>query len=146
LSRYNCWWRGVSFSLFVRRDVVERVGHFDETLGVGTQSPWGSAEEIDYVLRALGAGFRIHYEPTIVVGHAHPVRQFDSRATVRAYRYGAGVGRVLRKHGFPAWFRIFMLLRPAAGAAISLLQARLDKARYYWAGFKGRMDGMRSQP
>lgn len=143
LTRYNCWWRGVSVTLFVRRDVAECVGGFDETLGVGTQSPYGSSEEIDYMLRALEAGFRIQYLPSIVVGHAHPVRHSDRGASARAYQYGMGVGRVLRKHAFPAWFRLFMVLRPAAGLLQGLLRGSVDTARYYWAGLRGRVAGMR---
>ncbi|MDR7423243.1 MAG: glycosyltransferase family 2 protein [Armatimonadota bacterium] len=142
LTRYNCWWRAVSFTLFIRWRVVERVGHFDETLGVGAQSPWGSSEEMDYILRALDAGCRIVYSPSLVVGHAHPVERRDDKAIARAYRYGMGVGRVLRVRQLPAWFRVFMAARPAAGVPLSLLRGRPDDARYHWASFRGRVQGL----
>lgn len=142
LTRYNCWWRGVSFTLFVRRHVVERVGQFDETLGVGAQSPWGSSEEMDYILRALDAGCRIVYCPSLVVGHAHPLGRLDDKAIARAYRYGMGVGRVLRTRRLPVWFRLFMAARSAAGVPWSLLRGRPDEARYHWATFRGRARGL----
>ena len=43
----------ISFTIFLRRRVVERVGEFDETLGVGAGTPYGSCEESDYLIRAV---------------------------------------------------------------------------------------------
>ena len=142
LTKYNCWWRAVSFTLFIRQRVVQRVGGFDETLGVGAQSPWGSSEEMDYILRALDAGCRIVYCPSLVVGHAHPVDRLDDKAIARAYRYGMGVGRVLRMRRLPMWFCLFMAARPAAGVPLSLLRGHRDDARYHWASLRGRVRGL----
>src|SRR5262249_47548850 len=47
LTRENLWNRAISFTIFLRRAVVERVGAFDETLGL----PSASGEEIDYLIR-----------------------------------------------------------------------------------------------
>ncbi|MDR7550785.1 MAG: glycosyltransferase family A protein [Armatimonadota bacterium] len=146
ITRYNCWWRGVSCSLFLRRHVVEGVGPFDESLGVGAGTPWGSAEEIDYVLRALKAGFRLHYDPTIVVNHENPVGHYDAGAVRRAYHYGMGIGRVLRLHRFPIWFALYQCSRPLGGSVFSHLMGRSDRAGYYWAGFRGRVRGVWYRP
>ena len=40
--------------------VVEAVGAFDETLGPGAGTPWGSGEDTDYHLRILKAGFDLY--------------------------------------------------------------------------------------
>ena len=60
----------ISFTLFLRRDVVARVGPFDERLGLGSGTPWSSGEELDYVLRAIQSGARIVYDPDLTVTHA----------------------------------------------------------------------------
>ena len=55
-DRDNVWNRAMSFTIFLRARVVERVGRFDERLGLGSGTPWHSGEEIDYLIRALAAG------------------------------------------------------------------------------------------
>src|SRR5436190_5169595 len=65
LTRDNLWNRAISFTIFLRRQLVERVGAFDERLGL----PSSSAEEIDYLIRALDTGARVAYDPTLVVMH-----------------------------------------------------------------------------
>lgn len=140
VDRYNAWRRGTSFTLFFRREVVARVGPFDEDLGVGAGTPWGSAEEIDYLLRALKAGFRIFYDPNLWV--IHPNKE---PTPTTAYRYALGLGRVLRKHGYPFWFVAYYWLRPLGGVLLSLLMGKVDKARYYWAVLGGRLLGWLSK-
>src|SRR5205823_4423770 len=61
LTRDNLWNRAISFTIFVRSEVVARVGGFDERLGL----PGSSSEEIDYLVRALDAGARIEYDPSL---------------------------------------------------------------------------------
>jgi GT2 family glycosyltransferase len=141
LSALNAWRRASSVSLFVRRHVVERVGGFDETLGLGAGTPWGGGEDIDYPLRAIEAGFSIRYEPTIRVLHPNPLGEGYHVAAERARRYGAGVGRVWRKHGLPLWFVAYNLARPLAGAGLSVVSGRIGKATYHWSAFRGRLAG-----
>ena len=53
LTDDNLWNRAISFTIFLRRDVVEAVGPFDEELGLGSGRPWASGEETDYLIRAV---------------------------------------------------------------------------------------------
>ncbi len=117
------------------------VGKFDETLGPNSGTIWGGAEDIEYTLRALQAGFKIHYDPALVVFHPNPLKDGYQNALGRVYRYGAGIGRVWQKHDYPIRLVAYSLLRPAGGAALALLSARPDKARYHWSGFRGRLRG-----
>lgn len=141
LTALNAWRRAASVSLFVRRQVIESVGGFDETLGLGAGTPWGGGEDIDYPLRAMEAGFTIRYDPAIQVLHPNPLGQGYRLAAERARRYGAGVGRVWRKHGLPLWFVAYNLARPLAGAGLSVVSGRIEKARYHWSAFRGRLAG-----
>ena len=140
LERDNMWNRVNSAALFLRRSVVERVGPFDERLGLGSGEAWSSGEEIDYVIRAVDAGARVAYDPSLVVRH----RVVPDDATI-GFRDGAMVGYLLRKHGYPHRVVARMLLRPIGGALASL--ARRDGAgrRYHTATFRGRMHGYRAR-
>jgi glycosyltransferase involved in cell wall biosynthesis len=139
LERDNMWNRINSAALFLRRSVVERVGPFDERLGLGSGEAWSSGEEVDYVIRAVDAGARVAYDPTLVVRH----RVVPDDPTI-GFRDGAMVGYLLRKHGYPPRVVARMLLRPIGGVLTSL--ARRDGAgrRYHAATLRGRMQGYRA--
>ena len=138
LTDDNLWNRGISFAIFLRRALVERVGGFDERLGLGSPEPWASGEEIDYLIRAVRAGARIAYDPSLVV--RHDVREDDARIGARD---GASVGYLLRKHDYPARVVARMLVRPLGGALVSAVRLDGDRARYWLATFRGRVRGYR---
>ena len=138
LTDDNLWNRAISYTIFLRRGTVERVGAFDERLGLGSSEPWASGEEIDYLIRALRGGARIEYDPSLVV--RHDVRVDDTRI---GSRDGASVGYLLRKHEYPRDSVARMLVRPLGGIVVSL--ARKDRARasYHAATLRGRIRGYR---
>jgi glycosyltransferase involved in cell wall biosynthesis len=130
LTRDNLWNRAISFTIFLRRELVERVGAFDERLGL----PSSSGEEIDYLIRAVDTGARIEYDPTLVV--LHPRKEID--LTKVGARDGASIGYVLRKHRYPRRVVARMLMRPALGM---LVEPR--RARFHFATLRGRVTGYR---
>jgi hypothetical protein len=130
LTRDNLWNRVISFTIFLRRGVVERVGAFDERLGL----PSSSGEEIDYLIRAVDGGARLEYDPTLVV--LHPDKPVDLVAV--GARDGASIGYILRKHRYPPGTVLRMLLRPAAGV---VLDPR--RARFHLATLRGRLRAYR---
>jgi glycosyltransferase involved in cell wall biosynthesis len=136
LTRENLWNRAISFTIFLRRQVIERVGAFDETLGL----PASSGEEIDYLIRALDAGTRIEYDPTLVV--MHPEKMRDPATT--GARDGASLGYILRKHRYPPLTVARMLVRPAGGAVLALLRNDRPRARFHLSTLRGRFAGYRS--
>jgi len=141
LDRFNVWRRGISFSIFLKTQVVREIANFDETLGAGARTRWGSGEETDYLLRALKAGFRLYYDPSFAVYHPRSMERYDESDLKKALRYGCGMGRVLRKHRYPLWFVAYYWLRPLGGAILALGKGNIGKARYYWATLKGRFFG-----
>jgi len=140
LTESNLWNRAISFTIFLRREVVDRVGAFDERLGLGSPEPWSSGEEIDYLLRAIRGGARIEYDPSLVVRHA--LGADDAKVGLRD---GASVGYLLRKHGYPARTRGRMLVRPLGGALVSLGRGDPGRARFYLATLRGRVRGLRAK-
>jgi len=141
INQFNIWRRAVSYSIFLKKEVVKKVGDFDESLGVGAGTPWGSAEEIDYLLRALKWGYHLYYDPNVVIYHPQPVQCYDATAIARARFYGAGMGRVLRKHKYPFWVAFYEYLRSAGGVFLSLTTGQLGKAKHHLAALVGKVSG-----
>ena len=139
LTRDNLWNCAISFTIFVRASVLEDVGPFDEELGLGSDKPWSSGEEIEYLVRAVDHGRRIEYHPELVVFH-------DEKISPRGVggRDGASIGYILRKHGYPIVTVGKMFIRPLGGAIVAL--ARRDRARagFHVATLRGRVRGYRS--
>jgi glycosyltransferase involved in cell wall biosynthesis len=138
---FNAWTRAITFAVFLRREVVMRVGLFDENLGPGAGTLYGSGEDTDYIIRAVKGGCRIYNCPDLIVNHPNPVLTYDHRAQSRAFRYGCGTGGVLKKHRYPLWFVGYLLFRPFGGALFSVLSGRFAKSRFHWAALEGRIRG-----
>jgi glycosyltransferase involved in cell wall biosynthesis len=139
----SLWRRAVSIGLFIRRDEIAKIGGFDESLGAGSSSPWGSGEETDLLLRLLAAGVNAEYLPELLVGHANPTENDAEAAAARALAYGRGLGRVLAKHRRPLNEKATVLLRPLGGALISGIRGQWSRSRYYQQSFRGRWQGLR---
>ena len=142
----SVWRCGISYTIFLRRAVVDRVGCFDESLGVGAGTPWGAGEETDFLVRALKAGASVLYDPEVVVHHPAKTAAIDAGALARAFSYGCGWGRVLRKHQYGLRFCLKALIRPVGGAVLSLLRFDPRRAVYHWSTFRGRCFGLVSKP
>jgi len=143
VTRYNVWKRGISFTIFLRRTLVARVGGFDETLGVGAGTPWGAGEESDYLMRAMECGFSLRYEPTLEINHDGPIVKTAShtKRAERAFRYAMGTGRVLSLRKMPVWYVAYKCSRPMAGMAAAIVRLRWEMAQVYWAVVGGTLKG-----
>jgi glycosyltransferase involved in cell wall biosynthesis len=136
VSVANVWSTITSYTFFFRLPVVRGVGAFDVALGLGADSPFTSSEDMDYILRALKTGARLRYDPSLVVHH----RRTPPDA-MKAYRYGFGAGYVMRRSGFSPWLASYVSAQHLAGSILFLAAGRPARARYYWAGFIGRLKG-----
>jgi len=141
VRRLDIWQKGISFTIFLRKTVIEQVGGFDETLGIGAGTPWGSGEETDYLLRAIEKRSKIFYDPGLIVYHPEPIPVYTEKAIERACKYGKGMGKVCRKHHFPFWFMAYILIRSLFAAFFSLLRLKLLKTRFHFALFRSRLIG-----
>ncbi len=120
VSRANIWRSAVSPGLFVRRRLYDAVGGFDERLGRGAATPWGSGEETDCLLRAMNAGRRIFYDADLVVGHPQTIGR-RPRVT-RAWSYGRGMGFVLCKNDYGLAAAAYFASLSWGSAALSCLR------------------------
>lgn len=142
LTPTNLWNRAISYTIFLRRDLVARTGEFDERLGLGAGTPSSSGEETDYLVRAVRLGGRIEYDPSLTV--VHPARRYASdELSAIATRDGTSLGYILRKHRYPPHSVARLLVRPALGAAVAVAQRDRERAAFQLRTLAGRVAGYR---
>ncbi|MGK2878245.1 MAG: glycosyltransferase family 2 protein [Solirubrobacterales bacterium] len=77
---------GSGANIAITSEGFERLGRFDETLGIGTESRGG--EDLEFFMRLMLAGEAIVYEPDAPVLHDHP----DTFDSLKAGVFGRGSG------------------------------------------------------
>jgi mycofactocin glycosyltransferase len=77
-----------STALVVRRDSVDDIGGFDESLRYG--------EDVDLCWRLHDAGWAVRYDPRVAVRHLEPDAWTEELA--RRFRYGTSAGPLARRH------------------------------------------------
>lgn len=142
LARRNVWRTAVSCSFFVRRACLTGT-LFDERLGVGSGTRYGSGEETDFLLRMIERGCRLVYDGSKVVYHPRFSGVYSVR---RGWLYGNGCGAVLRMHHYSAvrltWMVFLQLLR----AGQSLFAGHFGKMSFHLSMAFGRLCGYFSPP
>lgn len=141
ITHNNVWTTTIESASFFTTNIIKLAGGFDELLGPGAQSIYGAHEIDDLFIRILKLTSRARYEPTIRIGHDEPVSSYDLSTLNRAFRYGAGLGYVLKKHQYPFLLLLRFLTRSVGGAIVSLLQRDAGRARFYLSVFLGRIFG-----
>ncbi len=136
VSRRNVWRTAISYTTFLTRELVVRVGLFDEALGLGSGTPWGSGEETDLLLRCLADGARIRHLDEALAFHPSGVRGW-----AKGYSYGRGMGRVLKKHHYSLPFRSWQIARGGGGAMLSVIRRDWSGVSYYAGSVVGRIVG-----
>lgn len=90
----------VSFTLFFKHDAIEKIGFFDEKMGVGAGTKYGAGEESDYIVRALKLNLKGIYYPSLYV--YHPAKESSGKLSrelkTRMISYGGGYGYFIRKN------------------------------------------------
>lgn len=85
---------GMGACMALRRRVWEELGGFDECFGAG--GPFRAANEGEFALRALGAGWFVYETPAVSVVHRGVRSRADARTLVHGYAYGTGA--MMAKH------------------------------------------------
>ena len=143
INRSNVWTTQIEWIAFWRRDLLERLGGFDEMIGLGAASPWQSAEGQDLMLRALDAGARCWYDPKL---NAHDKgadrREADAAFVAKARAYGRGLGHVMRKHRVGYATSLYYLGRSVGGSLFAAVSREMPLARFHAATAVGRLEGI----
>ncbi|MBL8206585.1 MAG: glycosyltransferase family 2 protein [Blastocatellia bacterium] len=94
----------IGANLAFRRELVAKIGGFDPRLGTG--STFAAGEDVDFVYRAMKAGYQLLYAPTVTVYHNHH-RQTHAQACQLEYSSGNGAVAYFMKHVLKAdWFAL----------------------------------------
>lgn len=144
IRRHGVWTRQIEWIALFRRDLVARLGGYDETVGVGAETPWQAGEGPDLILRAIAAGAATWYDPAFIAYHDElPARRPDGAMVAKGRAYGRGMGRVLRQRGFPAISLLYWCARPLAAWGSAVLRRDPRRTRYCRAVLLGRLEGWR---
>jgi glycosyltransferase involved in cell wall biosynthesis len=141
VSKDNLWISGNSNTIFLRHTAASRIGPFDESLGVGSTTPFQSGEETDFILRALSMGMRAIFLNSLLIHHDQVDREIGDKQIRRAWNYSKGFGRVLRIHGYGRLYLVYRVLRSAGRALVSLLSLDGLQAKYKFVWAAGTLVG-----
>lgn len=124
---------------FLRREVIDAIGYFDERIGQGAPTQYKSGEDVDYFLRALEHGFKLRYDPEFTVHH--PDWHAEERVQQNAYGYALGGGLVMRVHPHLKVRFAVGVIRSFGGSIIRFCQGKRFWARMYLLSTLGLLRG-----
>lgn len=127
----------VGCGLLIRRELLERVGFFDERFFM-------YYEDLDLCLRARRAGYRLLLVPSAKMWHKISISSGGSDSPTERYHMARSSALFFRKHA--RLWRVPLILPYRTASAVKtvtrlLLRRRPDSARAYLLGLR---DGLRS--
>jgi Predicted glycosyltransferases len=128
------FWNAPSITLFFRSHIVPSVGFFDENMGAGSGTHFGSGEETDYVIRAIRAGYMVIRDASIKV--RHPLLDHTS-SIAKAKTYGHGRRFLIKKHTIGTGFLWLNILYSFYKMVSSF--PHWGAMRWHWGMFLGRL-------
>jgi len=138
-TRENLFRLGLTPNGFLRRQVTDAIGPFDENIGVGARTGYHAGEDLDYFLRPLEYGHSMWFEPALTVHHPSYHRIERMRRTT--YSYAKSGAYVLRMHRYPFHFFARLVCLSLGGAALSLCKADFENTKMYLVRVAGQLRG-----
>jgi glycosyltransferase involved in cell wall biosynthesis len=128
LNWMNIFYASATYSYFVRRPIKSVPLLFDETLGPGAPTRFGSGEDIDFLLTLINHGIRGRFYSLLHIGH--PLKRYIN--VQRSRSYGGGCGRVLAKHSLPV-LGLALVGTDLLRAMLLFVRGDRNKASQRWA-------------
>lgn len=133
-------------TMFFRRSWLDRVGEFDEGMGVGSPGWYGACEESDLLLRVVEAGGLVPYLPDLLVYQDEPRDAPDDAFVAKMLSYGCGQGHLWRKRSLSRPQLAYFCARKVAAAAVRATRGDSVLARADLAWLRGNVAGFRDVP
>ena len=133
-------------TMFFRREWLDRVGPFDEDMGVGSAGWYGACEESDLLLRVIEAGGDVRYRPDIVVTQQEPRDEPDDDFVTKMLKYGCGQGHLWRKRHLPRSQLAYFLARKLVASTVRFARGDRVLARADLAWLRGNVAGFLDRP
>jgi hypothetical protein len=146
ITKTNIWNTHNSNALFIRSQILKRVGGFDPDLGVGAASIYQSGEEVDVILRIMQDGTSVFFHPELIVRHEQVDAAFGTAQIIRARKYAPGFGRILRVHRYGAAYFSYRIARTCFGALLAAVRLDFGKLSYKLAWAWGTLLGYTTSP
>ena len=144
VTRRNHHRTSIGSAIVVRRSAAHRVAGFDEQMGPGAGTWYGSCEDADFLLKIVGRG-RVWYEPLAVVHHRDDRSDEGDHAVAKAFAYGCGQGRLWRRH-LPLRWALFLLARRLGSSVVADLRESPGVGRVRRAWVRGAANGLLARP
>ena len=120
------WIVAITPALFFRSGFASKV-QFDEEMGPGT--PWGGAEDVDYLYSCLDAGAKTYFDPEIIIRHPTPTHIYSIPQSIRReYNHARGAGFLMRKCNFPLSKVLWRVTGPLYFTLLFIVQGRAREA------------------
>jgi glycosyltransferase involved in cell wall biosynthesis len=133
--------RCVEFTIFIRSQSLRHL-RFNERLGVGAQTLWGSEEGPDLLIRLVQSGCRLVQFPQLLVYHPDKSIKITFASLALSASYARGRGCLLRLHRFPLRVVLRTLFRTVMGACVYLALFDVMRSAYYFVVTVSILRGM----
>ncbi len=117
-----------SNTLFIRADIVRKIGFFDERLGVGAK--YNGGEDLDYAVRAFRVASKSIWCDRPLVGHRDKMEGLKGN-------YFTGSARVLRANAFYSPSAMFHFLRKMLIGSYLVIRGDMPISRFLKVFEKG---------
>jgi glycosyltransferase involved in cell wall biosynthesis len=129
-------------AIILRKEIVMRVGGFDESIGIGAETIWGAGESTDLCLRVKKAGAYLVIAPSIRIFHPNQmIPTGDLSQRQKAHMYARGMGGILKKNHLNIFFVIKYFFTYARAIFWNSLQFKWNDTAYHWTRLKGVVEG-----
>jgi glycosyltransferase involved in cell wall biosynthesis len=129
-------------AIILRKNIVLKVGGFDESIGIGAGTLWGAGESTDLCIRVEKTGAYLLLAPSIRIFHPNrKVLPGDLSQRQKAYIYARGMGGILKKNQLNLFFVISYFLTYVRAIFWNSLQFKWNDTDYHMARLKGVIEG-----
>lgn len=141
VTRRNYYRTSIGPTVVARTAAVRGIGGYDERIGPGAGTPYGSCEDADVLVRLLEMG-TVRYHPELTVHHDALGPGESATLAEKMYGYGYGQGWFWRRHHYPTRDRAWFLGRKCAKVALGVCRGRRDAVAPDAAFVRGALGGL----